>query len=329
MIADAPFCGYKFLLAHDYPEYFLYTIYIFPAILVLKIKESKTMKQIISLTFLVLCLCVLPAAAVIQEVTVSGTVSGHGYANNTLIISNPAQYGCSYPEGGAPACSYTPVGNISLTGTVPDASAFSIFHPGDPVVATSLGGAGGRWITIAKLYGTAPDKSVIDIVGDPSKITMPLAGDYSLELQTKPDCTACSGTTCTATAANVSILDGNTLRSWGDLTPNSTSIYSGRNDGSSVAVTFVRGQASSSSCSANEIMMTGPQPVSVYIVHVVPPIGSGGEAVLTLSATPLGTPPEVTMPAAARPTPTKSGTLMVTAIGALALVAILGVSRQQ
>jgi hypothetical protein len=286
------------------------------------------MKHLIPIAILVLCLCVLPAAAVIQEVTVSGTVSAHSSANNTLTIANPAQYGCSYPAGGTPVCSYTPIDSAPLTGTVPDASAFSVFNPGDPVVATSLGGAGGRWIAIAKLYGTAPGKTVTDIVGDPSKIDEPLAGDYSLVVSTKPDCKTCSGTTCTAATANVSILDGKTLRSSGDLTLNSTAMYSGRNDGSSVTVTFVKGQASSTSCSEKEIMMTGPQAISVYVVHVVPPIGSAGQVTQTTSAAPSGTPLQVTMPADARPTPTKSGTLPLAAIGALALVAVLGISRR-
>jgi hypothetical protein len=283
------------------------------------------MKPVIPVTLLILCLCVLPAAAVIQEVTVSGSVSAHSYANNTLTIANPAQYGCSYPAGGTPVCSYTRMENTSLTGTVPDASAFSIFKPGDPVVATSLGGAGGQWIAIAKLTGTAPDKSVTDIIGDPSKITIPLAGDYSLDLFTNPDCTACSGTTCTAQTASVGTLDKKVLRSAGNLTPNSTSVYSGRNDGSSIAVTFIKGQASSSSCSEEKNMMTGLQPVSVYSVHVVPPIGSG----ITTVQAPSGTPPQVTMPAEARPTPTKSGMLPAAAIGAFALVAVLGTSRQR
>jgi hypothetical protein len=284
-------------------------------------KKEIPMKHIIPI-ILVLCLCVPLATAVVQEVTVSGMVAAHSRANNTLTIANPARYGCSYPAGGTPVCSYTPMESVSLTGSVPDESAFSVFSPGDPIVATSIGGAGGTWIAIAKLHGTAPDKSVTDIVGDPSKITIPLAGDYSLNLITNPDCTACSGTTCTAQTAYVGILDEKTLRDWGNLTPNSTSTYSGRNDDSSIAVTFVKGEASSSSCPGSSLM-AGPQAISVYIVHVVPPIGSG--AVQTPSATP----PEVTMPAEARPTPTKSGVLPVAAIGAVALVAVLGATRRQ
>jgi hypothetical protein len=281
-------------------------------------------KHIIPITILILSLCVLPVAAVIQEVTVSGTVLEHSHANNTLTIANPAQYGCSYPAGGTPVCSFTPMESTSLIGSVPDDSAFSVFNPGDPVVATSLGGAGGRWIAIAKLTGTAPDKSVTDIVGDPSKIPIPFAGDYSLGLSPRPDCFACSGTTCTAAAANVSILDGKTLTGWGDLVPNASTTYSARNDGSSITVTFVKGQASSSSC-PDSSPMTGPQAISVYIVHVVPPIGSAWQAAQTTSATL----PEATVPVTTRPTPTRSGMFPVAAIGAVALAAVLGVSRRE
>jgi hypothetical protein len=76
-------------------------------------------------------------------------------------------------------------------------------------------------------------------------------------------------------------------------------------------------------------MMTGPQAISVYVVHVVPPIGSTGQVTQTTSAVPSGTPPQVTMPADARPTPTKSGMLPVSAIGALALVAVIGAIRRE
>jgi hypothetical protein len=75
--------------------------------------------------------------------------------------------------------------------------------------------------------------------------------------------------------------------------------------------------------------MTSPQPLSVFIVHVVPPIGSGVRAVQTPPATPSGTPPEVTMPAEARPAPTRSGMFPVAAIGAVALAAVLGASRRE
>jgi hypothetical protein len=95
-----------------------------------------------------------------------------------------------------------------------------------------------------------------------------------------------------------------------------------------VTVTFVKGQASSASCPEKTIMMTGPQAIPVYIVHVVPPIGSVVRTEQTTSAAPSDTPSQVTMPAEARPLPTKSGMLPVAAIGALALVAVLGAIRR-
>jgi len=283
------------------------------------------MKNIIPITLLVLCLCVLPAAAVIQEVTIKGTISAISQANNTLTIANPAQYGCSYPAGGAAVCSFTPIDSIPLTGGVPSATAFSVFAVGDPIVATSLGGLGGTWITLAKLSGTAADSPVTDIAGDPTMITAPLAGDYSLGLSTEPDCTTCSGTTCKAKTSFVKVLSGKTQVMSSDIEPGYAMTYSGRNDGSSITVTFVKGQASPATCAGRDSAMTGPQPVSVYIVHVVPPIGSVMQAAQTLSTTP----PEVTMPADARPAPTRSGMLPAAAIGALALVALIGASRRE
>jgi hypothetical protein len=71
--------------------------------------------------------------------------------------------------------------------------------------------------------------------------------------------------------------------------------------------------------------MTGPQAISVYIVHVVPPIGSAWQAAQTTSATL----PEATVPVTTRPTPTRSGMFPVAAIGAVALAAVLGVSRRE
>jgi len=84
----------------------------------------------------------------------------------------------------------------SLTGTVPDVSAFSFFKTGDTVVATSIGGAGETWITLAKLFGSRPNEEfVTDIAGDIRTIPTPLIGNYALDATTVPDCTACSGTT--------------------------------------------------------------------------------------------------------------------------------------
>lgn len=265
---------------------------------------------------LLLVLCVLPAAAVIQEVTVKGMVSSVNNADKTITIENPEQYGCTYPPSGAPVCSYTQMNTSFLTGSVPADSALTIFNVGDTVVATSLGGAGGQWIAIAKLYNSLPaGQYVIDVVGDPGTIPTPLVGNYALDLTTVPDCSACSGTTCKATTSTVSILSSGTKVLEKTLGPFQVASYNGRNDGSSVDVTFVKGEASSSTC-AGRAGMTGPQPISVYIVNVVPPIGFAEQFKAT-PATTVPTPVQTTIP------PTKSGSLPLAVIGAVGLGAAL------
>lgn len=284
------------------------------------------MKQIRIITILipvlVLCLCVLPAAAVIQEVTVKGTVSAISQEKSTLTIENPLQYGCTYPASGDPVCSYTTMGVTSLSGSVPADSALTIFKTGDTVVATSMGGDGGTWITIAKLYNSLPaGEYVTSLVGDPGTIPTPLVSDYALDMTESPDCTACFGTTCKVSTTHVNVLSSGTRVLEKTLEPRQTLMYDGRNDGSSVEVTFVKGEASSDTC-AGRTGMTGPQPVSVYIVKVVPSIGFTGQSLQTPAPSPTH------IPTTAIPT-TKSGSLPLAVIGAAGLGAALLAYRRK
>jgi hypothetical protein len=282
------------------------------------------MKQTTIILILVaLCLMVLPAAAVIQEVTVKGTVSALDQQDNTFTIADPLEYGCDYGTGGTPVCTYRAMTQASLTGTVPTASAFTVFKVGDPVIATSLGGVGGSWITLAKLFGPeAADAYVIDIIGDPSTVTAPLAGNYALDLATTPDCNTCSGTTCKATTADVKIMDGSTMLKEQTLKPLQTMMYNGRNDGSSIEVSFVKGESPTTTC-AGRTGMTGPQPVSVYIVHVVPPIGMTTHAPVTATTVATAVPTPV-------PTTTQaSASLPLMALGAVGCIAALAICRKQ
>jgi len=283
------------------------------------------MKQTtIILIIAALCLMVLPAAAVIQEVTVKGTVSALNPQDNTFTIADPLEYGCDYGTGGSPVCTYRAMTQATLTGTVPGASAFSVFKVGDPVIATSLGGAGGSWITLAKLFGPeAADAYVIDIVGDPGTVTAPLAGNYALDIKTTPDCNSCSGTTCKATSADVKIMEGTTVLKEESLTPLQTMMYNGRNDGSSIEVSFVKGEGSSTTC-AGRTGMTGPQPVSVYIVHVVPPIGMTTHVPVTETMV-----PATTVPTPVPTTTQQSASLPFVALGAVGLIAVFAIGRNQ
>ncbi|WP_292370741.1 hypothetical protein [Methanoregula sp. UBA64] len=291
--------------------------------------------------------CAIPAGAVVLEVTVKGTVSDISAADNTLTIANPSQYGCDYGSGtSAPVCSWTPLNTTTLSGTVPDKAAFSVFKTGDSVVAVSLGGTGGTWISLAKLYGSGTYADyATDEIGDIGSLPVSLIGDYTVTADTVPDCSACTGTTCTASASNVTIKSGKTAAAAKTLSPGQSLFFNGRNDASSVNVTFVKGEALSSTCPGKAGMVGGVQPVSDYLVHVVPPLSvtatahETGAAVTAetsapavaassapVSAAPVSAAPVSAAPVSAAPATTqKSGlpfaALTVTGLGAVVLLA--------
>ena len=295
---------------------------------------KQTCLVIIVAALFLCCMCV-PVGAVIQEVTLKGAVATLSQPKNTITIEHPQQYGCNYPASGAPVCTYTPMSVEVLTGTAPDAAAFSIFKTGDPVVATSLGGAGETWITLAKLFGSRPNEEfVTDIVGDMGTIPTPLIGNYALDATTVPDCSVCTGTTCTAMFANVKVMSEGKQVSGKALRPGEALTYNGRNDGSSVSVTFVRGQALSSTC-PDKAGMPGPQAISVYVVKIVPPISAAQVDIRTSTTTrpeealtPL--PPTVsTTPSPTQIPTTKSSMLPLAAIGAIGLAGLIIVMRNE
>ena len=164
-----------------------------------------------------------------------------------------------------------------LTGTVPDPAVFTVFKPGDTVVGTSPGGADDTWLTLAKLYGSRPNEEfVTDIIGDPGTIPVPLIGNYALDISPNPDCSRCSGVTCTAVSAHVIILDRGMVVAEKVLSPGGILAFNSQNDGSSVSVTFVNGQALYSTCpQAQAGTVSGTRTVSDYIIQVVPPVAYG------------------------------------------------------
>ncbi len=280
---------------------------------------------------LILCCCIAPVSAVMLEVTCKGSVTTVDTVKNTLTIKNPEQYGCEYPATGGPQCSWKPVSSTSsLTGTVPDPAAFPVLSGGDLAVATSLGGPGGQWITLAKIYGPRETEQVItDIVGDPRTVPLPLLGNYAVETVTIPDCSACTGTVCTAKQATVTVKSSGTTVLTKTLAAGESLTYNGRNDGSAVMVRFVSGQAASQSC-PGMAGMTGPQAISVFIIKVSPPVGYGQVNIRTATTTrpDEALTPLPTTPTTPSPAPTKSGTLVpFAAVGALAAAAFVLMRR--
>jgi hypothetical protein len=270
------------------------------------------------------------------EVTVKGPVATINPTKNTLTVDHPLQYGCSYPPTGAPVCSYTPINKSTLTGTVPDAAAFTVFRNGDTVIATSLGGSGETWITLAKLFGSRPNEELVtDIVGDISTIPTLLVGNYALDATTVPDCSACSGTTCTAMSAIAMVKSGGYGVLARTLMPGESLTYSGRNDGSGVTVTFVKGQALSTTC-PGKAGMTGPQAISVYVVKVVPPVSAAQTNIRTATTTrpdealtPLLSLPTTALTSSGVPVTTRAGMVPLAAIGAIGLAGFVLVIRRK
>lgn len=304
------------------------------------------MKQtslVIILAVLFLCCICMPAGASLLEVTVKGTVATLSPSSNTITLDHPRQYGCSYPASGVPVCTYTPMSVESLTGTAPDSASFAVFKPGDTVVATSLGGAGGTWITLAKLYGSRPnEENVTALEGDPSVIPTPLIAGYVVEAIMTANCSACTGRICTAASSEVKLLSNGMLVQEHTLLPGQDLFFNGKNDGSSISVVFRNGETSGISCGS--ATGTGRQAISVFSITVIPPVGFMQNDIRTATttrpdealATPAPFPPAVpattaapVTPAAPAPLPTtKSGMQPLAAIGAAGLLGLMLVMRK-
>lgn len=294
---------------------------------------------------LFLCCIAVPVSAVLLQVTVKGPVGTVMPSTNTITINDPQQYGCVYPASGNPVCTWTPMADsrsttTSLSGTVPDKAALTVFKPGDLAVATSIGGAGETWISLAKLYGSrANEEYVTDIVGDINSIPTPLIGNYALDATTAPDCSSCTGTTCIANSSVVIVKSDGKAVSEKTLKPGESFIFNARNDGSSVSVTFVKGEALSESCpQVQKGMVGGKQPVSDYLVTIVPPIGSLQTNIRTATTTR----PDEARPTAALTTGTtaasvttvpsttqKSGMFPVVVIGAVFVAGLILVRSRE
>jgi hypothetical protein len=117
------------------------------------------------------------------------------------------------------------------------------------------------------------------------------------------------------------------------LMPGESLSYSGRNDGSGVTVTFVKGQALSTTCPGKP-GMTGPQTISVYVVKVVPPVSAAQTNIRTATTTrpdealtPLLSLPTTALTSSAVPATTRAGMVPLAAIGAIGFAGFVLVIR--
>jgi hypothetical protein len=260
----------------------------------------------------------VPASAVIEEIAYRGQVISVNQSGGTVTISAGYQYGCNY-SGAAPNCSWLPVPVSNLTGTVPDPAAFTVFRAGDQVAATSMGGPGGTWIGIAKIFPTPGIENWLatDIVGDPDSLPVGLASDYYFSYQTAAECGNCTGAVCNARYANVTLNSTTTPVLQKSLLPGGSAFYNGRNDNSSVLIGFVKGQALSDTCPGMSGMV-GLQPVSVFTIHVNQAI-AGSPSQVPVGHPSQSPPSGQAQPSSASPSPapTKSPSDLIIPVAAL------------
>ncbi len=268
----------------------------------------------------------LPASAVLQVTEYRGTITALNATSHTMTINAVATYGCEYTNS-TPVCGWDSVNATEVTGTVPEDQLFSDFQTGNPVAASIVGGPGGNWAAVALIFPTPGIENwfATDIHGDPVYVeNVPLAANYAVAYRTIPDCTACSGTVCTAKSAIVEIQSGDRVVSNTTLSTGQNVTWNGRNDGSMIEVNFISGQAPSSDCPNATGMMTGPQPFSVFRIYVQQPVAGLNTTSTTVPPT---TASKTTVPAtSASPTTvptTQAGLIPLLFVGALCLAGFM------
>ena len=277
------------------------------------------------IALLTLCLLGMPAAAAVLETTYMGRITALDPLSGTITIRAESQYSCDY-SGSVAVCSFAPITPMQVVGTVSDEGIFNTFRNNDPVVATILGASGGEWAgfaLVAPVPGT-DQWAATEVFGDPHTIPVNLAGNYEMDYSTTPDCSACTGSVCKAQSAHVVLKSEGNIVLERSLTAGNSARYSGRNDGSSVSILYLSGEADSGPCSPAGAM-AGMQPISNFIIHVVPPIGQAGTPGIVTHPTAAGIEPKVTPLATPAATQAPSGCALV--VTAFCIVAV-GLRRQ-
>jgi hypothetical protein len=225
----------------------------------------------ILLITLALCACILPAGAILQSFTFRGYVTSTDPATGNLSLLATHQWRCSY-ENDSVTCGWKAITPQPISGTVPSETTFSMIRSGQIIEASSLGNPGGHWTGIGLLEPAYEEQGYFAtaIVGDIDSLPAPLIAGYSVTAVTEPDCETCAGSTCPANLARITVARNGETVGTATLFPAGTYQYHDDGDNSSVMVTFIAGQASASQCPNASPFMTGPQPISIFTVSVIP-----------------------------------------------------------
>ena len=249
----------------------------------------------ILLITLALCACILPAGAILQSFTFRGYVTSTDPVTGNLSLLATHQWRCSY-ENDSITCGWKAITPQPISGTVPSETTFSLIRSGQVVEASSLGNPGGHWTGIGVLAPVYEEQGYLAtaIVGDIDSLPAPLVAGYSVTTETEPDCETCTGSTCAAILARITVSRNGEIVGTATLSPADTYQYSDEEDHSGVDVAFISGQASAALCPNASPFMTGPQPISIFTVSVTPP----SEGVSSFPGTENGSIPLQSVPSA-------------------------------
>ncbi|RPH73268.1 hypothetical protein EHM76_05535 [bacterium] len=215
---------------------------------------------------------------------------------------------------------------------------FNVMKTGDPVVATSMGGAGGSWIGVARVFPTPGIENWLatDIIGDPDSLPVGLAADYSFSYTTNPECGNCTGSVCNARSSAIILNSTDRTVLQKTLVSGEKVVYNGRNDNSSVVITFVRGQGLADQCPGRS-GMAGLQPVSTFTIQVNQGVTSLPRTIPSPVTTPVTpattavslktTTPPVTVPMTSFPTAKAAGSLFLPFIAPGILVMLMAARK--
>ena len=267
-----------------------------------------------------LVICTVPAAAVLQETSLTGVVEDVSPVEDRINFSAYTTIGLDYGVGtGTPEIVYTTIDPPAMLQFVPpNPAVYDLVKNGETAAVTILGGLDGNCIAVARIQETTDGEVVItDLAGDPNTLPYKLAGNYSLTYEAEPDCEQADGTNAPALSVNVTLYSEGREVYTEHLLPGEYFTWNGRNDGSAIKVSFIAGQASASTCSGS-VMMAGPQPISTFVIEVTPPIGLDLMEATLIESAPTATTALMTVPSpsttSAQPTP---GFLSVTVIAGL------------
>jgi hypothetical protein len=229
--------------------------------------------RLLSITLVILALgaCCLPAGAILQTFTYRGYVTSLDAGTGNLSLLATHQWRCSYNTD-TMTCGWQAMTPLPLTGTVPAGATWSMIRSGQVIEASSLGMPGGHWTGIGALAPVYAEQGYFAtaLIGDLHSLPVPLIEGYSVTAVTEPDCDNCTGSTCLATYARITLARNGETVGGVTLYPGTTYQYNDEDDHSGVDVAFLSGRASASLCPNASPFMIGPQPVSIFTVSVTP-----------------------------------------------------------